>query len=503
VIGAGVAGMRAAMELASMGTQVYLIEREHFVGGRTSQWSRLFATNETGEEVVSRIFREVEKDENITLYTGANLVSVKGTVGDFKASIRITPRYISPDCKLEEHPELVIKLQKAIEACPVEIPDRFNFNLTTQKAIYRNFHSEFPVCPAIDDESCTRCGECKKHLEYVDLDQKVQNIEINIGAIITATGFDPYEPEKGDYGYHEMGNVITLPQFKRLIELNEEELNFNGKAIKDIAFVYCVGSRQTEGKNKYCSRYCCTSAIHAATHAKNKFTGINNFHFNRGIRTYGKQELLYNQSLDNGDIFLQFNEENPPSVIAENGRTTVTVKDILTQDKEISANVDLVVLVTGMVPRAENPIADILKIPVGRDHFFNEIHPKLKPVETVIDGVFICGACQAPFNITESTKSALAAASKANALISSGKIELEPTIAQVEEGLCTWCEACFEVCPFDAIYKTSQNGKEIAAVDESTCKGCGMCLPVCKDNAIDLTGYTDKEIESMIEELAK
>ena len=264
-----------------------------------------------------------------------------------------------------------------------------------------------------------------------------------------------------------------------------------------------MGSRQVNGENKYCSRYCCTSAIHAAAHAKNKFAGIHNFHFNRGIRTYGKQELLYNQSLENGDIFLQFNEENPPAVVSENGSITVTVKDILTWDEQISARVDLVVLVTGMVPRAENPVADLLKIPVGRDHFFNEIHPKLKPVETVIDGIFICGACQAPFNITESAKSALAAAAKANALISSGKIELEPTIAQVDEELCTWCEACFEVCPFDAILKTGVNGKEIAAVDESTCKGCGMCLPVCNENAIELTGYTDNEIESMIEELAK
>jgi heterodisulfide reductase subunit A len=485
-----------------MGTEVHLIEREHFVGGRASQWSRLFATNETGEEVVSRIYREVMNQENIKLHTGAELDSVKGTVGDFKAKIKITPRYISPDCQLEEHPELEEKLKKAIDACPIEIPDPFNFNLTKQKAIYRNFQSEFPVCPAIDDESCTRCGECKKYLEHVDLDQKAENLEINVGAIITATGFDPYEPETGEYGYQEMDNVITLPQFKRLIELNENELSFNGNTVKDVAFIYCVGSRQSEGENKYCSRYCCTSAIHAATHAKSKFTGMNNFHFNRGIRTYGKQELLYNQSLENGDIFLQFNEDHPPSVISNNGKATVTVTDILTQDKEISANVDLVVLVTGMVPRADNPIADLLKIPVGRDHFFNEIHPKLKPVETVIDGVFICGACQAPFNITESVKSALSAAAKANALISKGKIELEPTIATIEEELCTWCDACADVCPFDAIMKTSSNGKEVASVDESICKGCGMCLPVCPENAVELTGYKDAEIESMIEQLA-
>ena len=258
VVGAGVAGMRAAIGMASMGTRVYLIEKAPFVGGRTSQWSRLFTTGETGEDVVARLYKEVDQDPNIELYTGAELLTVKGTVGDFKATIKTVPRYISSKCKLDEHPELEKKLAKAIEACPVEIPDPFNFNITTRKALYRNFHSEFPVCAAIDHESCTRCGECKKHLEYVDLDQKSEIVEINTGAIITATGFDPYEPDKGEYGYREMDNVITLPQFKRLIELNEKDLYYKGKRIENIAYIYCVGSRQTNGKNKHCSRYCCT-----------------------------------------------------------------------------------------------------------------------------------------------------------------------------------------------------------------------------------------------------
>ncbi|MFO8128886.1 MAG: CoB--CoM heterodisulfide reductase iron-sulfur subunit A family protein [Bacteroidales bacterium] len=502
VIGAGVAGMRAAIDLSSMGTKVYLIEREHFVGGRTSQWSRLFTSNETGEEVVYRLYNQVEKDPNITLYTGTELVSMKGTVGNFVATITITPRYISPGCNIDEDAELEKRLQKAIDACPVEIPDPFNFNIATQKALYRNFHSEFPVCPAIDMKSCTRCGECKKYLEYVDLDQQEETLDLHIGAIITATGFDTYEPEPSLYGYQTLDNVITLPQFKRLIELNEEKLTFHNRHIRNIAYIYCVGSRQTEGENKYCSRYCCTSAIHAAIHAKSKYEGINNYHFNRGIRTYGKQETLYSEALENGDVFLQFDEDHPPTVDLKSGKTSVTVRDILTSDHEITALVDLVVLVTAMVPRAHNQVAGILKIPVGRDHFFNEIHPKLKPVETVIDGIFICGACQAPHNITESTKSALSAASKANAMLREEKIKLEPTIAKISAELCTWCNACSEICPFDAITKKQFNGKDIARVDESICKGCGMCLPVCDQNAIELIGYTDTEIESMIDQLA-
>jgi len=503
VIGAGMAGMRAAIELADMGTKVYLIEREHFVGGRTSQWSRLFTTNETGEEVVLRVFDKVDTYENIELLTGTQLTSIKGTVGDFIATIKITPRYINPDCKTDDDPNLPTQLQKAIDACPVELPDEFNFGITKQKALYTGFYSEFPHCPAIDEKHCIRCGQCEKYFKYVELDQTKQIRELEVGAIVVATGFDPYEPKTGEFRYHELENVITLPQFKRLIEIDENELVYKDKKIRNIGFVYCVGSREVNGENKYCSRYCCTSAIHAATHAKNKFMDINNFHFTRGVRTYGKQELLYNTALENGDIFMQFEENNPPAVIFENGTTSIKVNDILTRNKELEANVDLVVLVTGMGPRKDHSISDILKIPIGRDKFYNEIHPKLKPVETVIDGIFICGACQAPHNITESVNSALSAASKANALISKGEIELEPVIATVNTEDCTWCTDCSDVCLFDAIIKNSLNGKVVAQINESKCKGCGMCLPVCDKNAIDLIGYTDNEMEAMIDAITE
>ena len=160
-------------------------------------------------------------------------------------------------------------------------------------------------------------------------------------------------------------------------------------------------------------------------------------------------------------------------------------------------------LMTGMMPRKDNKIADILKLPIGRDKFFNEIHPKLKPVETLIDGVLICGACQAPFNITESVKSSLSAASKVHALISKGQIELNPTIAIIDPDICEYCDDCSNVCTYDAIEKITDKGKTYAKIIESKCKGCGMCLPVCKLNAIDLIGYTDQEIESMIDAIAE
>jgi heterodisulfide reductase subunit A len=495
VLGAGVAGMRAAIELANMNCPVTLIEREHFIGGRTSQWDVLFTTNQTGKQLVTELYNDILRHDNISLLTGAEIISTSGNIGDFRLKIRINPRYINEKC--EEG-----KLQQAIAACPVEMPDEFNFNITKRKAIYHNFPSEYPQYPVIDIKNCTRCGECEKICPGIDLLQKEEIIDINVGTILVATGFDPYTPSEGEFGYNKIENVITLPQFKRIIDLNEKKLIFNGKEIKKIAYVYCVGSRQVEGENKYCSRYCCTSVIHAAIQAREKFEDIENYHFTRGIRTYGKQETLYAESLKGGDIYLQSYEDDPPVVLQENEKTIVKINDILTGRKEMSVEPDLVVLVTGMVPRAANPVATLFKLPRGRDNFFNEIHMKLRPVETVIDGITICGACQGPKNIMESANSALSAAIKSFSYISKGELELEPIVAKIDRSVCEWCGACAEACPFDAIKKVKEGSKEIAEVNNSVCKGCGMCLPVCPVNAINLVTFTDDEIENMINALA-
>ncbi len=494
VIGAGVAGMRAAIELADMGTQVYLVEREHFVGGRTAQWGDLFTTEETGKQIVSRLYRELVKRKNITLFTGAEVISKNGSIGNFEIQVRIRPRFIKQECNREE-------LLKAIDVCPVEVEDDFNFGLTKRKAIYKNYDSEYPQFPAIDDKACTRCGECLKVCSSIDLEQKEETVTLRTGAIIMTTGFDPYEPEKGEFGYGEIEGVVTLQQFYRLLEMNEKELVVNDRKIRSIAFIYCVGSRQFDGKNKYCSRYCCTSAIHSAIKAREKYPHLTVYHINRGIRTYGKQELLYERSSKNGDIYIQFYEDTFPEVKQNGHGPVIRVKDFLTSQKELEVEPDLLVLVTGMVPRKEHVIGELMKVPRGRDRFYNEIHMKLKPVETVIDGVLIAGACQGPKNITESVKSALSAASKANYTLRKGELSLEPILATVNPELCEWCDECTKACPYDAIEMVEHNGKKTARVIPSNCKGCGMCLPVCPVNAIQLTGYKDSEIEGMIDAL--
>jgi heterodisulfide reductase subunit A len=258
--------------------------------------------------------------------------------------------------------------------------------------------------------------------------------------------------------------------------------------------------RQTKGENKYCSRVCCTTAIHSSLLVHEKFKEIQVYHLFRDIITYGKQEILYEHSSKNGDIYLKYDEKTPPVVEKEGNKLIVKVKDELTRRQELELEADLVVLVTGMVPRSDSTqISQLLKIPIGNDKFFNEIHPKLRPVETVINGVFLGGSCQGPKNISESVQSSLSAAIKINALTKNPTIQLEPIIARVNFDACVWCGKCAQVCEYDAIHPLEIYGKTVASVNEATCKGCGMCAPICPVDAIDMAQYSNNEIEGMID----
>jgi heterodisulfide reductase subunit A len=177
----------------------------------------------------------------------------------------------------------------------------------------------------------------------------------------------------------------------------------------------------------------------------------------------------------------------------------VTTKDVLTNGEELSIPADIVVLVTGMVPRENEDLIKTLKLPVGNDGFFNEIHPKLRPVETVVDGVFICGACQSPKNSAEAVASGLAAATQSAAILKRGYAELDPLVAVVDTDACQWCGECLAACPYDAPQQSEVDGKAVAVIDKAACKGCGGCVPVCPKDAIDLQGYTDAQVKAMIE----
>ncbi len=330
-------------------------------------------------------------------------------------------------------------------------------------------------------------------------------IEVAVGSVIVATGFDEYTPGDGELGFGLPG-VVSLSQFKSLVDgAAGGRLAWEGRPVRSVAYVYCVGSRNTAGcSNGYCARFCCASTVQTAVQVAGLDASIRQFHLYRDMRTYGKFEPLYTEARDLGSVFLKFDNDEPP-VVAERagGGLTVTVRDLLTERTELAIPVDLVVLVTGMVPRENQPLIDVLKLPKGADGFFNEIHPKLRPVETVVDGVLIAGACQGPKTSSESVIQALAAVTQSAAILKKGFTELDPLVAIVEPDTCTACGDCLTACPYDAISMAEEGDRHFAVISPTSCKGCGGCIPICPENAIDLLGYTDAQVTAMIESLAE
>jgi len=421
VVGAGVAGLRASLALSDLGLSVFLIERTTEVGGWTGKWGKMFLHGQQGSEIIAALVEQVDRRENITLFTNAELVEKTGSVGDFSVKISVAGK---------------------------------------------------------------------------------EDISLNVGAVIVATGFEAYEPARGEFGYGLAG-VIRLPEFKELVAKSNGGLYYNGERVRDLVYIYCVGSRQIEGNNTYCSRYCCNAATHEAVCAYEKDHEIHQFHLFRDMRTYGKHEVLYEQASNARSVFIRYASDNPPLVERVDGRLRVKVDDQLLGGENIEIPADLVVLVTGMVPRDNDRLVDVLKLPVGVDKFFNEIHPKLRPVETVVDGVFIVGAAQGPKTMAESVASALAGVSKSAALLMKGYVELEPFVVEVDPDRCTWCDACSNACPYGAIDMVEIGGKEVAHVIPSLCKGGGACITVCPEGAIDLRGFTDQQIRETIDALAR
>ena len=328
--------------------------------------------------------------------------------------------------------------------------------------------------------------------------------QIRVGSIIVATGFDAYEPEAGEFGYGING-VLTLPEFKKLVEQSPKgALEVAGRPVRSLAYVYCVGSRQEAPGNEYCSKFCCSAAIHASLQVTGIDASIRQYHLHRDVRAYGRNELLYEKSRDAGSVYMKYADDASPSVEKlPNGQLGVTVVDVLTDSREVTLPVDLVVLVTGMVPRENTGLIDLLKLPLGSDGFFNEIHPKLRPVETVVDGVMIAGCCQSPRTAAESVAAGLSAVAQSAALLKKGFAELEPLVATVHTERCTGCGECLTTCPYDSIGTMQCDGIDAAIVDAASCKGCGGCVPVCPEDAIDLLGYTNAQMLAAIENLVK
>jgi heterodisulfide reductase subunit A len=521
VIGGGVAGLRAALDIARRGLKVTLVEKTPFLGGRMARLEHVFPTGEDARTLLHGLIEQVLAESNISIHTGAEVIAATGYVGNFQIRIRQQPRGVDDDFAA------VDALEAAVAACPVEIPDEFNYGLTTRKAIYRPYPGCTPAGPVIDREHCTHCQECLKFSRngQIRLNDPPLEFDLKVGAVVVATGFRPYEPSPGEFGYGEFPEVITLPQLERLLASDGPtggKLEWNGHPIRQIALIHCVGSRQIEGVhqpqpdgrvNDYCSRVCCTATLSAANQIRQRFPHVNIFDVYQDIRTYGRgHEDYYTLASKNRVTFLRYLAEESPEVVQEARKGSdypllVKVKDHLTWGEEIELPVDLVVLAVGMLPNPVGDLVDLLKISPGNDRFLLEVHPKLRPVETAVAGIVLAGTAQGPMNIQESCAAAEAAAAKVAVLLAQGQVELEPYVAHVDPDRCQGAGECVRVCPLEEaihLQTFTENGRTFqrAVVTAANCNGCGVCVSACPNRAIDVQGWTLDQYEAMVEALA-
>jgi len=515
VVGGGLSGLRAARDLSRVGLAVTLLERSPFLGGRIAQWHRIYPAEDLARDLLATLIEEVENDPNIAVYTLSEVAGASGCVGSFQLQVTVKPRGISQLTPAE--------IDAAIDACPVCVPSEIVFGLSQRKAIYRPYAGCSPAMPAIDWNACTRCGKCiaATNSNGISLDDVEEHLRIATGAIVLATGFDLYQPRDGELGHGRYPQVITLAALERLLDPQGPtggRLAYRGQPVRNVCLVHCVGSRQVEGVyppgpngkfNAYCSRVCCTAALRAAVEIRRRFPEVNVFDLHQDIRTYGRgHEEYYTEASRRGVVFLRYPGEQPPAVSAagkaDSSPLVVRVKDLLTFGEEIDVPADLVVLATGMVPGKIENLIDRLKLARSDDDFLQEVHPKLRPVEMAVGGVFLAGTCQAPMDIRESCSAASAAAAKAAALLARETIQLDPFRARVDRDRCRGHGKCVEACRHQRAIRVLEEQRDghtvsLAEVNPALCNGCGMCVPVCPTGAIQVDGWRLDQFDAMVD----
>jgi len=505
IIGGGVAGLTTARDLAQSGIQVTLIESSPFLGGRLASLHRIYPTGMKARDVLGPLIEEVAGNPNVTIYTNAQLENASGFIGDFRTTIRVTPRGVTSEC---------LNPQEVIDACPEESLDPFNLGLSKRKAIYKPYDGCYPPVPAIDWRTCTKCGVCFEVAggKGIDLEEQPKLVEVRSGVIVLAVGLNTYPVRHAEYGFGEFPEVVTLHQMNRLLDPQGPTgglLMVNGRQVRSVGFMHCVGSLQRKGIhkpmrdgkiNEYCSRVCCTTTVHTAAELKERFPEMQIYDFHEDIRTYGrKHEDYYDAVSQKGVVFIRFDPLRPPRVQRDpKGKAplVVTTFDRLTFGEELEVPLDLLVLAQGFVARDMSKLVDLYRCSVGSDRFLMEVHPKLRPVEMAASGLFLSGSVQGPMDISESTAAAAAAAAKAASMIRTGVIDLDPFVARVEENLCSGCKVCLTVCPFQAISRDEARG--IAVVNEALCMGCGTCAASCPSNAIFQDGFEDAQVKAEV-----
>jgi len=509
VIGGGIAGIQAALEIADKGFRVYLVERNPSLGGRMAQLDKTFPTLDCSACILTPKMVDVNRHPNIKLLTYSEVVDVQGYVGNFKVKVKKKPRYVD-EAKC-------IGCGLCAEACRLKnrIQNEFDVGLGKRSAIYVQFPQAVPLKYTIDPEHCLtlkvgKCGDfplCKKACDKdaINFDQKEEVVELEVGTIVVATGFDLFDPlQKPEYGYGKYGNVITGLEFERLVSASGPtggHIEVNGRNPEKVVFIQCVGSRDKDG-NEYCSRVCCMYTAKQAHLVKEKIPDAEVTIFYTDVRAFGKGfEEFYNRVQGEDVVYRRRELDDPIEVVKQGDKVVVRANG------HPDTEADLVVLATGIIPRKDTKeLTRILNINESADGFLLEAHPKLRPIDTFTDGIFIAGCCQSPKDIPDTVAQASAAASRVCNILSKKQLEIEATIAHVDELMCRGCGFCVEVCPYGAIKlkEVNQFGHtvEVAEVNEALCKGCGACSAACLSGAIQHHGFDDGQILAMINVLA-
>jgi len=505
VIGGGIAGIQAALDIANGGHEVILVEKSPSIGGHMIQLSETFPTLDCSQCIMTPKMVEVSKHPKIKLMTYSEVQEVSGYVGNFKVKILKKPTYVDPEkCTL---------CDECTKVCPVVVENEFDLGLTGRRAIYIPFPQAIPATYTLDITNCPgvlpiACGKCADVCEpnAINFDQKPEIVEEEVGAIVVATGYDLYGKNKiAEYGYGKYPNVLDGLQFERLLSASGPTKGkilrpSDHKEPKEVVFIQCCGSRDPEMHKPYCSKICCMYTAKHAMLYKHHVPDGQAYVFYIDIRSGGKnyEEFVQRAVEEDGVVYLR---GKVSKIFQNNGKVTVWGVDTLT-GRDIEINADMVVLAMAMEPtEGSEEIVKKLKIATDKDGFLAEAHPKLRPVESITSGMFLAGAAQAPKDIPEVVSQASGAASKVQSLFSADRLQHDPIVAFVDEDVCSGCKLCIATCPYDA--RVFDEEKGIVIVNEVLCEGCGACIAACPSGAAQQKNFTDDQIYSMVDIILK
>ena len=512
VLGGGIAGIQAALDIANTGHKVVLVEKSPSIGGHMSQLSETFPTLDCSQCILTPRMVEAARHPNITLMTYAELEKLEGFIGNFKATIRRKAR------QLDE--KLCTGCGLCTTKCPQKnIKDEFNEGLGTRPAIYVPFPQAVPNKPVIDKVNCTfyksgKCKVCEKlcPTKAIRFDQEDELVTLDIGAIVLATGFKVMRTDRfPEYGYGEYADVLDGLQFERLASASGPTLGAirrpsDGKEPETVVFVACSGSRDRAKGVPYCSKVCCMYTAKHAMLYKHKVHHGKAYVFYMDIRSGGKDyDEFVRRAIEEDDV--KYIRGRVSRIYREDGKLVVKGADTLQGGAPVEIRVDLVVLATAVQSQdGAEALAQKLHVSYDPYKFFAEAHPKLKPVETNTAGIFLAGACQAPRDIPETVAQASGAAAKVAALFSRDELTREPVVAVVnrlpapEFSWCVGCFLCQSACPYQAIGAEEIRGRDgtllktVAQVNPGLCQGCGTCVATCRTKAIDIQGFSNEQV---------